>query len=355
MLIKEADDQSARLAALEQAAKGKGPQAKYAETELRSRKAGIRGERDSAYLIDFDYAREPNWAVIHDLRLEHEGRVAQIDHLLIDRWLDVYVLETKQFHAGIKITEEGEFLQWNKFKSTYEGMASPLEQNQRHIQVLNDVMSQLELPTRLGIRIEPRFQSFVLVAAKAKIMRPKVFDTSRVIKADLLKKSIWRDIENENGLVGLLRTAAKIVSAETLEHVARQLVANHRPLAMKPNNVEALPAKPTLTTPRHPVRPKRVEPTFSAPVPSNAPRRSPVSTSGPACKKCSGQAGSVLYGKFGYYFKCETCETNTAIRFTCKEGHKPRLRKSGDNFFRECADCGTSEMFHKNRPQQATR
>src|SRR3546814_954592 len=65
--------------------------------------AGQTGERDSAYLIDFDYASSPNWAVIHDLRLEHGSRTAQIDHLLINRWMDVYVLETKHFHAGIKI------------------------------------------------------------------------------------------------------------------------------------------------------------------------------------------------------------------------------------------------------------
>src|SRR3546814_12221508 len=77
--------------------------------------------------------------LIHDLRLEHGSRTAQIDHLLINRWMDVYVLETKHFHAGIKITEDGEFLRWNNYQKTYEGMASPLEQNERHIQVLKDV------------------------------------------------------------------------------------------------------------------------------------------------------------------------------------------------------------------------
>src|SRR3546814_15122151 len=108
-------------------------------------------------------------------------------------------------------------------------MASPLEQNERHIQVLKDVMAQIELPTRLGVRIPPSFQSFVLVGPEAKIYRPKRFDASRVVKADQLKKAIWRDFDNENPLIGLLRPAAGVVSGETVEFVARQLEALHRP------------------------------------------------------------------------------------------------------------------------------
>src|SRR3546814_7968119 len=106
MLIKSADDQGVELQALEQRAAGKGPDAARAAKELRNRRAGLKGERDSAYLIDFDYASSPNWAVIHDLRLEHGSRTAQIDHLLINRWMDVYVLETKHFHRSEEHTSE---------------------------------------------------------------------------------------------------------------------------------------------------------------------------------------------------------------------------------------------------------
>src|SRR3546814_12944608 len=64
MLIKSADDQGVELQALEQRAAGKGPDAARAAKELRNRRAGLKGERDSAYLIDFDYASSPNWAVL---------------------------------------------------------------------------------------------------------------------------------------------------------------------------------------------------------------------------------------------------------------------------------------------------
>jgi hypothetical protein len=134
MLIKRFDDHSDELAQLELLAKsGSGDTAKRAAKDLAIRKAGVKGETESAYLLDFHFADSPNWALIHDLRLEHNGRVAQIDHLLINRWMECYVLETKHFNAGIKITEDGEFLRWNDYKHYFEGMPSPLLQNERHM------------------------------------------------------------------------------------------------------------------------------------------------------------------------------------------------------------------------------
>lgn len=345
MLIKDADDQTAQLEALERLAMGTGPSAKQAADELRRRKAGIKGERDSAYLINFDYAQSPNWAVIHDLRLEHEGRVAQIDHLLINRWMDVYVLETKQFHAGLKITEIGEFLRWNNYRRTFEWMASPLEQNERHIQVLKGVISGIDLPTRLGVRIPPAFQSFVLVGPNARIDRPRKFDTSRVVKADQLKKAIWRDFDNENPLLGMMRMAAKIVSGETVEFVARQLAGLHRPGPGTGHAATASEVSVAAAVPLEKVsRPApRIEPTFSA-VPAQMSDARP----GPACKQCGKADGQIQYGRYGYYFQCSGCGTNTAIRFSCKPGHSPRLRKQKDSFYRECEACGSSDLFHTN-------
>jgi hypothetical protein len=362
MLIKKPDDQSAHLAELEARAQGRSAEAKRAEVELRNRRAGIRGEEQAAYLIDFDYASSANWAVIHDLRLEHGGRVAQIDHLLINRWMDVYVLETKSFHAGLKITEEGEFLRWNSYQKTYEGMASPVEQNERHIQVLREVMKRIDLPMRLGLRILPSFQSFVLVSPTAKIYRPKKFDASRVIKADQLKKSIWRDIDNENPVLGMLKTAAKVVSGETVELVARQVAALHRPLRNPSTDaVTTLPAAPspdrapTKTMAAH----KRIEPVLAAtplatlPLPVSRvaeppPQAVASSTAACLCKGCQSNNGSILSGKYGYYFKCLACRANTAIRFTCQPGHAPRLRGERGAFYRECPQCATSVLYHRN-------
>lgn len=343
MLIKQADDKSARLAELERRMQSAGHEGKQAKDDFHRLKAGIKGEKDSAYFIDFTYGEaSQNWAVIHDLRLEHKGRVAQIDHLLINRFWEIYVLETKHFNSGIRITEDGEFLRWNDWRKTYEGMESPLLQNERHIAVLKDVCATLEMPERLGIRMQPDFQSLVLVSSGAKIMRPKksAFDSSRVIKADQLKTRIEKDIEGASPLSILLKTP-KLVSADTVHALARQLAARHAPLAPSPSQ----PAEPRRPVEQH-AQASRVAVSVAAPVPT--PTSTPTPAAGPTCKSCGSTAGAILYGQYGYYFKCQACQANTAIKFTCKPGHKPRLRKSGPRFFRDCEDCKSSSVYFDN-------
>jgi hypothetical protein len=229
-------------------------------------------------------------------------------------------------------------------------MASPLLQNERHIAVLRDVMSTLELPTRLGLRISFAFHTVVLVSPTARIDRPKKFDTSRVIKADQIKERIWRDIDKENPLMGIVRTAAKIVSGDTVRDVAQQLANLHRPAAW-PTPAYGSAPKPAVG-PSVESTLRVAEAAASPPCQSTKPETPPApaesATNGPQCKQCQGHSGTILYGKYGYYFQCEQCQTNTAIKFTCLRGHKPRLRKAGSQFYRDCAECSSSDLYFTN-------
>jgi hypothetical protein len=112
------------------------------ERELKCLLSGERNEKNSAYYLDFSYKNSINWALIHDLRVEHRGWVAQIDHLLINRFLDIYVLESKNYYYGVKITDEGEFLVWDG--KGYQAIESPYEQNQRHIHALQQAIDDSE-------------------------------------------------------------------------------------------------------------------------------------------------------------------------------------------------------------------
>jgi hypothetical protein len=198
------------------------------ERELKSIKAGAHGEDDAAYFIDFYFSHSKNWAVIHDLRIEHNGQVAQIDHLLINRMFEFYVLESKSYAYGVKINDIGEFEAL--YQNKYFGIPSPIEQNKRHITLLEKFIKDNGLlPKRLGIRIQPTFRSFILVAPKSIIRRPdnKRFDTSSVIKADTLKTVIDKEVDvvrpSDFALI------AKIVSGETVKEVAEAIASYHLP------------------------------------------------------------------------------------------------------------------------------
>jgi len=236
MIIKRADDRQPHIAELE-ALLGRPDvdvhQRKSIEAEIRAIRAGVAGERQAAYEIDFHYRDHDNSMVIHDLRIEFEGRVAQIDHLLINRVLDVWVFETKAFAEGVRINEYGEWFRYGGGRA--HGMASPVEQNRRHMEVLEAVFDRgpVTLPRRI-VRLKPNLEPAVLVSNNARIDRPKgakasdVDGLNTVFKIEQLVRQIERRFEARNALGAL----AKLVSADTIERLAHELVAMHRPASI---------------------------------------------------------------------------------------------------------------------------
>jgi len=231
MLIKSADDQQPHVAALERLLAGPAVNSttqSAIERELRAIRAGAKGERDAAYEIDFYYAKAPNRAVIHDLRLELDSRVAQIDHLIIDRLLTIWVCESKHFAEGVGVNEHGEWVAF--YRGRAHGIPSPIEQNRRHIEVLGDVFhQQLVAPKkRLGMTVKPVFRSVILVSNNARISRPKtsavVDGLDTVMKVEKLESTIAKDAGARS-----VSSIARVVSSETIERLAFELVALHKP------------------------------------------------------------------------------------------------------------------------------
>lgn len=263
MLIKKRDSKQAEIDELTTLLSFPLPENKkfMIERELRVIRSGNEGETDAAYFINFDFKSSKIWAVIHDLRLEYQGRVAQIDHLLINRFLNVYLLESKNFSYGVKITDTGEFLV--NYKNKYFSIESPIEQNKRHLIVLEEIFKKYDImPKRLGITIIPTFRSYILVSTKSRVIRPskETFDTSMVIKADTLGTQIDKDVDNM-GPLSVLAAASKMVSDKTIKEITERIAALHRPIRIdyrKRFGVEdVVPSLPTATQGSEANMPKR--------------------------------------------------------------------------------------------------
>jgi len=205
------------------------------EQEIRNIRAGLAGEREAAYEIDFHYGDSDKLMVIHDIRIEVDGRVAQIDHLLLDRLLEIWVFESKHFAEGVGVNEQGEWVAFWNGKS--HGIASPVEQNRKHMVVLNEAFDKdlVKLPRRLGVKLKPQLRSLILVSSRAKISRPRsraaaarVDGLDTVVKVDQLATTIERQIDQTSAL-STLGSITRLVSMGTLEDISRQLVALHRP------------------------------------------------------------------------------------------------------------------------------
>jgi hypothetical protein len=232
MQIKGADDRAPDIRALEAllARQDVDPATRQRiEWELRSMQAGIKGEHDAAYQIEFSFGRTDNLATIHDLRFEVDGRAAQIDHLILNRLGEIWVCESKHFAEGVGVNEYGEWVRY--WRGRAYGIPSPIEQNDRHILHLRRAFDDglVPLPRRLGlVSMKPEFRSLVLVSNNARISRgrrPKaVPGLEGVMKVERLKATVLGALENSPS-----RRVFRAMGTEGLETFARGLAAIHRP------------------------------------------------------------------------------------------------------------------------------
>lgn len=339
MVLKQMDSKDNQIAELERLITI-APEDRKAkiEQELRSLRAGIKAEKEAAYLIDFEFKASPRTLIIHDLRLEVDNRVAQIDHLLIHRTLNIFVLETKYFHSRIRINEMGEFLRWNNFTKSHEGIASPIAQNERHLAVLTDAFHKIDMPSRMGMMLSPVFHSIILINTKTRIDRPKGFDTRQVVKADMIRKTVEDSLQNSGFLKGI-GNLSRVVPSEGIKKIGHSLLSLHKPVHFN------YAAKFGLTENAIPYKHLRGLPSVSKADGLVTTPSVPV----PNCQICGSENISIQYGKAGYYIRCNSCDGATPIMISCgKNGHKERVRKDGCNFYRECPDCKTSSLFFVN-------
>ncbi|MGM0609028.1 MAG: nuclease-related domain-containing protein, partial [Candidatus Muiribacteriota bacterium] len=77
-------------------------QKKYIKDELTKLENGLMAEKDNAYYLDHEYKNRDDAILIHDLRIKHKDRTAQIDHLIISR-VGIYLMESKSFKGTLTI------------------------------------------------------------------------------------------------------------------------------------------------------------------------------------------------------------------------------------------------------------
>ena len=246
------------------------------EQQLRNSQAGIRGEQEAAYEMKLHYGSSPNWMVLHDLRVEFDGMIAQIDHLVINRLLETWVCESKHFSEGVAVNDKGEFAAFYGGKPY--GVPSPIEQNRRHILILRRIFDSgvINLPKRLGFTIKPDMRSLILVSKAARISRPKrkIAGQETIIKSDMLFSEINKSNE-ESGLMSL----GKVVGCDTLEAVAKEIASLHKPF--RPDWHARFGLSPLPVAP-----PAPVQSTLLDPLPVQPVARSPKASHKLMCFSC---------------------------------------------------------------------
>ena len=203
----------------------------HVERELKQLNLRENGGQNPTNFINFYCADSQNWAIIHDLRIEINGFAAHIDHILINRFFDVYLLESSNYSYSLKITADGEFLVFDGRQ--YQSVDSPLEENKKRIQVFKEILYENKkiIPKRLGLSIRPKIESYVLVSSTSKVVRPPkwIYDTTAVISADYLTKTLLKEFSKTKRFLERIMRLPKAFKAETVAKAAGEIASLHQP------------------------------------------------------------------------------------------------------------------------------
>ena len=139
-------------------------------------------------------------AVVHDLYIESvSGASAQIDFLVLTPKIN-FVLECKNLFGNIEINSKGDFIRTIRCGGRYykEGIYSPITQNQRHLQVLNECRNENHGKVMAALRnhwFSNFFKGLVVLSNPKTIINDQDAPQEvkkQVIRADQLVETIKR-------------------------------------------------------------------------------------------------------------------------------------------------------------------
>ncbi|MBE1446070.1 HRDC domain-containing protein [Paenibacillus sp. OAS669] len=111
------------------------------ERDIKFLKYGLDGENNVYFELKNSFLPI---LCLHDIRIEYEDYVAQLDFVIISNKFTC-ILETKKLSGNISIDQDGNFVRTmkNRYGKEYkEGIYSPITQNKRHVDILKHVFSK---------------------------------------------------------------------------------------------------------------------------------------------------------------------------------------------------------------------
>lgn len=314
-------------------------------------KAGFEAERKMAYKLKVAFEHASDVFVFNDIRFVVKGHPAQIDHLVLHPFGFV-LIESKSVSSQIEVNKQLEFVR--VFNGRRQGMDSPIAQVKTQAEILKRLVNENKekLRRKVGFGLiqahfgEQRFEPLVAISGHGEIIR-KGCDPPELMKSDAIVERIRARIKRRQSLTGvkaalqftfsgdaqgkeMLEDRLSPLTMEELETIREFLKAQDKPLK---KSVSSVPSP-------EPIADRKL-------VPGPPPIASKEVSFKHSCRHCEGNNLKVVYGKYGYYFKCNQCDLNTKIDLTCECGEKAKISKRGQRFHWKCS-CGNEDLFFKN-------
>jgi len=226
MILKHIDDKSKQILTLKKlySKSTSEAQKKLIKSDLSRVSNGDKAEKDNAYYLDFAFDKSKNIILLHDVRLEHNDRTAQFDHILISRF-GIELLETKSSQGSITINNDGSMTYKSKSTNT---LPNPLEQSYRHAEVLKDFINNSELLSkRIAIFGGIDISSKVLIHPETTITNKKLPDGFE--RGDSFVTSRNKEID-DIGFFKAMGLLGKMYDINKAKEIAQIIVDAHKPV-----------------------------------------------------------------------------------------------------------------------------
>lgn len=324
--------------------------------------SGHEAERQMAFYLRRTFGESTDAHVLNDLRLERNGEVAQIDHLVIHKH-GMIIIESKSVSGEVHINDHLEYVYVYGRKRV--GMPSPTLQAKRQGELLKalliDHKDQLRNKYFFGMS-QGGFQHcpiqvLVAISDKSIIRRPNR-SIPELMKADQVTEEVGKIVSRHAKGAKLLSAVdghwgQYIFHQEEIDRVIQFLKGVHAPKQVKSTAVLSDEKVHGSVSQRRSNDPKprqthqAVQHRRSSPerrVSKQASKNLPVYL----CMHCQSTKLVIRYGR-SYYFKCLDCDGNTWIKHECSLCQRSmRTQKRGDEFSKVCKACNQECVFFVN-------
>lgn len=183
--------------------------------DLKRIRGGDRGKFNASNFIEQLFADRDDVVLLHDLKFKQGDLESQVDHLVVSTDGTAYLFETKNFSNGLKVSNEGQFAYWNRFKRSFYSINSPIENAEKNKQVLNQLLkSSLKAPLA--------FKHFILVDHRAKLIKPEL-GFEMIVRSDEIASLISKDLKTSSGLFETLKRLFGLTSSVSSEQLKESL------------------------------------------------------------------------------------------------------------------------------------
>lgn len=170
---------------------------KLKEKDLKFLKYGLNGEKQIIY--ELLHSNIPMY-ILHDVYYEWENESSQIDFIVITEY-KIFIIECKNLIGDILVNKDGNFIR--KYNNIKEGMYSPIAQNEKHIELLVNLIKYHKKGINIirNSNIQNIFQSVIVLTNPKTIIykdyAPKNIKDS-IIKSEYLNNFIKNVIRHSD-------------------------------------------------------------------------------------------------------------------------------------------------------------